>query len=127
MRYIITQSQLHNLIYKYLDDMFSNMDFRKEGNDPINPSLWRIYLFDKNKKNTLTYFWYEPGVDDDDNPHNGIGNLHIDPIILDTLRTSLGVRETKIIDIVTDWVSQKLNVDIDEIAIHPHRNRTPNY
>jgi hypothetical protein len=108
--------------------MFSNKDFRKELNPYVQDgNTWRVDLYDKNKKNSISYFWYGPGADDDGNEHNGVGSLHINPNILDTLRTTLGIRESKILDIVADWVSEKLNVDIDDISIYPHRNRTPNY
>jgi len=129
MRYIITPSQFHSLIYKFLEDMFSNKDFRKEINPYVKDGkTWRVDMFDDSgKKRLLTYFWYGPGEDDDGNPHNGVGSLHIHYQILDSLRGFLGIRESKIQDIIADWVSETLNADIDEIAIHPARNKTPNY
>jgi hypothetical protein len=128
MRYIITSSQLHMLIYKYLDSIFSNKDFRKELNPHVSDdNTWRVDLYDNNEKNLITYFWFGPGTDDDDNPHNGIGSLHINPTILDSLRTMFSIRESKIKDIIADWVSERFNTDVDEIDIHPSRNKTPNY
>ena len=126
MRYIITSSQFHTLIYKYLDNIFSNKDFRTEPN-PYLKDAYRVDMFDHQGKELISYFWFGPGVDDDDNPHNGVGSLHINPNILDSLRTMFNVRETKIKDIIADWVSEKFNTDVDEIEIHPSRNKTPNY
>ena len=128
MRYIITPSQFHNLIYKFLEDMFSNKDFRKEINPYVKDgNTWRVDMFNDSGKRLLTYFWFGPGEDDDGNPHNGVGNLHVNPEIVDTLRNIFSVRESKILDIIADWVSETLNADIDEVSISPHRNGTPNY
>jgi hypothetical protein len=46
-----------------------------------------------------------------------MGSLYIDSNLVDNLRISLNVRESKIIDIIADWVSEKLNVEIDEVGI----------
>jgi hypothetical protein len=128
MRYVITQSQFHTLIYRYLDGQFTNKDFRKEINQYVKDgNTWRVEMFNDSGKELLSYFWFGPGEDDDGNPHNGIGSLHVNPEIVDTLRGIFSVRESKILDIVADWASETLNSDIDEISIYPHRNKTPNY
>lgn len=128
MRYVITQSQFHTLIYKYLNGKFSNKDFRKEINPYVKDgNTWRVEMFNDSGKELLSYFWYGTGEDDDGNPHNGVGSLHVNPEIVDTLRGIFSVRESKILDIIADWVSETLNSDIDEISIYPHRNKTPNY
>jgi hypothetical protein len=128
MRYVITQSQFHTLIYKYLNNLFSKKDFRKELNPYVKDgNTWHIEMFNDSGKELLSYFWFGPGEDDDGNPHNGVGNLHVNPEIIDTLRGIFSVRESKILDIVADWASETLNADIDEISIFPHRNKTPNY
>jgi len=128
MRYVITQSQFHTLIYKYLNNLFSNKDFRKELNPYVKDgNTWHIEMFNDSGKELLSYFWFGPGEDDDGNPHNGVGSLHVNPEIIDTLRGIFSVRESKILDIVADWASETLNADIDEISIFPHRNKTPNY
>jgi len=114
------------LIYKYLDSIFSKKDFRIEPNPYVKDSR-RIDMFDDNGNERMSYFWFGPGTDDDDNPHNGIGSLHINPTILDSLRTMFSIRESKIKDIIADWVSERFNTDVDEIDIHPSRNKTPNY
>jgi hypothetical protein len=84
-------------------------------------------MFDEDDRNSITYFWYGPGDDDDGNPHNGMGEIHVHPEIVDILRNTFSVRESKILDIIADWVSETLNVDIDEISIYPYRNKNPNY
>ena len=123
MRYIITQGQLHQIVYKYVDDIFQKLDFEKIQN-PYNPDSYRIELKVPEKSETISYFYYGPGEYDDDTKHYGIGSLHIHPDIVDTIRKLVGIRETKVVDIVTDWFSEKFEVDVDEISIYPER-KTP--
>jgi hypothetical protein len=120
MRYIITQTQLHNIVYKYLDSTFKNVEPNKQIN-AHNPNAYRLIL------GNITYFYYGPGEYDDNTPHYGVGMLHIHPDIVDTLRNMISVRESKVIDIIADWFSEKFGVDVDEISIHPHRKEPPVY
>jgi hypothetical protein len=53
--------------------------------------------------------------------------LHIHPYIVDTLRQLINIRESKVVDIVADWFSEKFEVDIDEISIYPNRKNPPVY
>jgi hypothetical protein len=121
MRYKITQTQLHNLVYKYLDDMFEGMTPNTKIN-PYNSSAYEMRLGEK-----ISYFYYGPGEYDDDTKHYGIGYLHVHPDIVDTLRQLFNIRETKVVDIVADWFSNKFEVDIDEISIYPKREKPPVY
>jgi hypothetical protein len=125
-RYIITQNQMHSVIYKYLDNMFDINSFKKEIN-PYNKNAYRIELSDNNGDNTITYFWFGPGEYDDETKHYGIGNIHIHPDIVDTLRQMITIRESKVMDIIADWFSEKFNEDIDEISIYPERRNPPVY
>lgn len=128
MRYIITQSQLHSLVYSYLDEMFSNEDFRKENNPYVEDGgTWRVDMYNNKGKELISYFWFSPGKYDDGTPHNGVGSLHVHPEIADFIRNTFSMRESKAIDIVADWVSEKLGVDIDEISVYPNRNAPPIY
>jgi hypothetical protein len=126
MRYVITKNQLHQIIYKYLDGMFSKSNTKKEECN-YNPDAYTLNLHDNYGKNMITYFWYGPGTDDDDNPHYGVGMIHIHPDIVDELRKTIKIRETKVIDIISDWVSETYDVDIDEASIYPYRQKPANY
>jgi hypothetical protein len=127
MRYVITQSQLHTLVYKYLDGLFAKNNFQKNNLYGESGKDWRIDMFDKDGTNLLSYFWFGPGEYDDGTPHNGVGSLHVHPNIADFIRRTFSVREGKALDIVGDWVSEKLGGDIDEISVYPHRNNPPSY
>ena len=104
--------------------MFSKKDFRK---DVWIDENWRIDMFDDKGRELISYFWYEPGEYDDGTPHNGIGSLHVNPKIVDFIRNTFSLRESKVLDIIADWVSETLEVDIDEISVFPKRPTPPNY
>ena len=120
MRYIITQSQMHLIIYKYLDKMFENFEPIKKQN-PHNKDAYRLKL------PKIEYFYFGPGEYDDGEPHYGIGNLHINPEIVDDLRKIIKIRETRVMDIIADWFSEKFEVDIDEVNLYPDRKTPPVY
>ena len=106
------------MVYRYLTEIFSKEDFRNFKNPYVEDgSVWRVEIYTDDGEHPMSYFWYGPGEDDDGNPHNGMGSLYIDSNLVDNLRISLNVRESKIIDIIADWVSEKLNVEIDEVDI----------
>jgi len=126
MRYIITQTQLHSIIYKYLDGMFEDVNPKKEVN-PHNPNAYRLIL------GNINYFYFGAGEYDDWGPggegtkHYGVGHLHVHPDIVDTLRKTIKIRESKVVDVIADWFSEKFEVDIDEISIYPKRKNPPIY
>jgi hypothetical protein len=120
MRYIITQSQFHKLVYKYIDTLFEKENFEKIVNPYVKDgNTWRIEMFSDEGKKLITYFWYGPGEYDDGTKHEGIGSIYVHHELVDTLRNNLKVRESKILDIISDWVSEKFNADVDEVEIHP--------
>ena len=132
MRYIITQGQLHQVVYKYLDDIFGNSDSEKIQN-PHNPDAYRIELKTPKRADTISYYYFGEGEYDDWGPggegtkHYGVGHLHVHPDIVDTLRKTIKIRESKVVDIIADWFSEKFEVYIDEISVNPERKTPPVY
>lgn len=128
MRYVITPTQAHNLIYKYLDRVFSKKDFRKEINPYVKSGdTYTIEMHNDKGDLILNYYWFEPGEYDDGSPHNGIGDLTIHSDLVDTLRSSFTMRESKILDIIADWVSEKLETDIDTVSVYPKSEKPTVY
>ena len=128
MRYVITQGQLHRVVYKYLDNIFDGAEPVNIPN-PYSPNTYRMELRSKKNKMNVTYNYYGPGTyDDDDNTkHNGVGELSIHADLVDTLRELISIRETKVFDLISDWFSEKYNVDVDEVSIYPKRKKPPVY
>ena len=126
-RYVITDNQSKEVIHKYLDKNI--VKFEKEVNPYTNRS-YNIKMYNTDDEKMLLYIWYGPGGgwDDDDNTeHNGVGSLQVHPSIVDLFRQMFKMRETKILDIVTEWVDGKVEDEIDEVTIYPYRVKPPVY
>ena len=103
--------------------MFQGYNDEKKQN-PSNKNAFRMTLKSSNGDEKIEYFYFGPGEYDDDTKHFGIGNLHIHPNIVDELRQIIKIRETKVVDIIADWFSEKFDLDVDNISIYPER-KTP--
>jgi hypothetical protein len=123
---------MHQVVYKYLNDIFGNSDSEKTQN-PHNPNAYRIELKTPKRADTISYYYFGEGEYDDWGPggegtkHYGVGHLHVHHNIVDDLRKLIKTRETKVMDIVADWFSEKYNVDIDEVSIYPKRKKPAVY
>jgi len=113
---------MHQVVYQYLNNMLKDVEPNNKVNS-YNPDAYRIEMGD----DLITYFYYGPGEYDDGEPHYGIGSLHIHPDIVDSLRKLIKIRESKVMDMVADWFSEKYNVDIDEVSIYPTRKNPAVY
>lgn len=91
---------------------------RKEEN-PYSNGAYRIHMYNEDDKEIMTYFYYPPGEDDDGNPHDGHGSLQVNWIVDDKIKKILSIRQSKVLDIIADWLSDKFNVDVDEVVIYP--------
>ena len=120
MRYVITKDQFHSIVYNILDDLSEGGKVEKVDN-PYWKESYRVNLYDKNGENFITFFYAQPGEDDDGNIHDGHGSIHLHWKVNDTIKKLLSVRQTKVLDYVADWVSEKLNVDVDEVDIYPNK------
>jgi hypothetical protein len=120
MRYVITKDQFHHVVYNILDELLEDGKVEREKNPHVKSGkTYRLNMYDKNGENFITYFYFEPGEDDDGNVHDGHGSIHLHWKVNDTIKKLLSIRQTKVSDIVGDWVSDKFNVDVDEIDIYP--------
>ena len=126
-RYVITDNQTKEVIHKYLDKSIINL--KKEENSYDNRS-YNVKMYNKDNQRLLYYIWYAPGGgwdDDDDTVHNGVGSLQVHPSIVDLFRQMFKLRETKILDIITEWVDNKVEDEVDEVTIYPYREKPPVY
>ena len=120
MRYIITKDQFHSIVYNILYELLEGWKVVRDNNPHVKSGkTYRLNMYDKNGENFITYFYFEPGEDDDGNVHDGHGSIHLHWKVNDTIKKLLSIRQTKVSDIVGDWVSDKFNVDVDEIDIYP--------
>ena len=106
--------------------MFEDVNPKKEVN-PHNPKAYKLIL------GNINYYYFGEGEYDDWGPggegtkHYGSGGLQVHHNIVDDLRRIMKTRETKVMDMVADWFSEKYNVDIDEVRIYPTRKNPAVY
>jgi hypothetical protein len=121
MKYIITQSQFHSLVYNYLDSMFKKNDIKKfetfNGGDSYNVS------FNHNDENVMTFYFFaeNESFDDSDDESEESTQIQVHYVLVDRLVKLFGIRKSRVLDIIADWVSEKLNVDVDEIVVYPRK------
>ena len=61
--------QFHKIVYNILDEMMEGGNVERENNPYVKSgNTYRLNISNKNGENFLTYFFYEPGEDDDGNP-----------------------------------------------------------
>ena len=78
-------------------------------------------MFDKNGEIFITYFYFEPGEDDYGIPHDDSGSIHVHWQVDEKIRKLFSLRQSKVLDIIADWVSDKFDVDVDEVDIYPNK------
>ena len=121
MRYVISKEQFHNIVYKILDEILESSNLKKDYT--VHPSGCDIQIKLKNQEGEkiMSYTHYQPGEDDDGNPHNGLGYLYVNWMIDDRIRTIISIRKSKALDIIADWFSEKFDTDVDDIEVHPKK------
>ena len=126
-RYIITDTQSKDVIHKYLDKNIVNQSKEQSTYDE---NSYTIKMYDRNDNKMLYYIWYGPGGaydDDDDTVHNGIGSLQVHPNLVDFFRKIIKIRVSKILDIISEWVDEQVEDEVDEVTIYPERATPPVY
>jgi hypothetical protein len=119
-RYVITKNQFHKIVYNILDDMIEEGGVKREEN-PYSGGAYRLEMFNGNDEEIILYFYYPPGEDDDGNPHNGHGSIHVNWTVDDKISKLLSIRQSKTLDIIADWVTDKFGVDVDEVTVYPKK------
>ena len=122
MKYVITKEQFHNIVYGVLDEMLEDGKVEKEINPYVKSGkTYRLNMFDKNGEIFIVFFYFEPGEDDEGIPHDGSGSIHVHWQVDEKIRKLFSLRQTKVLDIIADWVSDKFDVDVDEVDIYPNK------
>jgi len=120
MRYVITKDQFHKIVYNILDEMMEGGGVKREEN-PYSNGAYRINMYNSDDEVIIVYFYFPPGEDDDGNPHNGIGSIHVNWAIDEKITKIFSLRQSKVLDIIADWVTDKFGVDVDEVDVYPKK------
>jgi hypothetical protein len=122
MRYVITKDQFHKIVYNILNEMLEGGNVEKEINPYVKSGkTYRLNMYNKDGQEFMNYFYYEPGEDDDGNPHEGHGSIHVNWQVNDKITKLLSIRQSKVLDMIADWVTDTFNVDVDEVEIYPKK------
>ena len=122
MKYIITTTQFHTIIYNHFDRELSG-EVKKEIN-PYDESgrTYSLELHNEEGKNLLS-FYYFPKTDNTIGGERDIqdssGSLHVHYRLYDELKGFLPLRKSGILNIIADWFTDKYNLDVDEVSIYP--------
>jgi hypothetical protein len=119
MKYVITATQFDKVLNLYLMK-YLGKDFttRREEN-PYVEGGYSLEVIKKNGDKVFQYNFFPAGESWDD-PSDKIypanGNLYIKKPLVEDLIDFLNVRETKVLDLVADWFTQKFDVDVDYVS-----------
>ena len=117
MKYVITQSQFHKLVYGYLNKMVKSAEVDRQEN-PYLEGAFSVTVDTKGKRQ-FTY-QYTPEGESWDDPTDKIypenGTLIIKNGIVDDMKELFGLRKSKIFDLIADWFTEKYEVDVDNVS-----------
>lgn len=119
MKYIITQSQFHSLVYHYLNGMFKDNNIKKFpsyfGENSYSVS------FIHNDANVMTLYFTGENDSFEEENNEPFAQIQVHYHLVDRLVNMFGIRKSRVLDLIADWVSEKLNIDVDEIVIYPRK------
>ena len=117
MKYVITQSQFHKLVYGYLNKLVKSAEVVKENNKYVKGGF--SVMVKTNGEQQFTYQFTPEGESWDD-PTDKIypdnGTLIIKNGIADDMTDLFGLRKSKIFDLIADWFTERYEVDVDEVS-----------
>ena len=117
MKYVITQSQFHKLVYGYLNKMVKSAEVDRQENPYVEGGF--SVTVDTKGKRQFTYQYTPEGESWDDPtdtiyPENGF--LIIKKGIVDDMRELFGLRKSKLYDLIADWFTETYDVNVDEVS-----------
>lgn len=113
-RYVISQSQLFDLVENFMSDRMVGGEVKKHDTDEYGNTKWE--LFDKNGKWLMHYIHYST-KDMGEFHFNESGNLALDKSLVSLFMRNLRFRESKVLDLMADWFSKTFDVDVDKVDI----------
>ena len=119
-RYVISQSQLFDLIENFMSDRMVGGEVKNHGVDDYGNTKWE--LFDKNGKWLMYYIHYGPKHMNGKVVENESGYLSLDKGLVSLFMRNLRFRESKVLDLLADWFTKTFDADIDSVDIYKRYN-----
>lgn len=119
-RYVISQSQLFDLVENFMSDRMVDGKVKKHDTDEYGNTKWE--LFDKNGKWLMYYIHYGPKHMNGKVVEDESGYLALDKSLVSLFMRNLRFRESKVLDLMADWFTKTFDADIDSVDIHMRYN-----
>ena len=107
-QYLITREQLDNLVGSFLDEKMRGGRVKTVRNRYSKNSMLNAFITAGNEPLFILFEYSESWDDDDDGPSNV---LRIDEGLVDMLTKHVGIRNHKVIDIISDWFEETYDFD----------------
>jgi len=119
-RYVISQSQLFDLVENFMSDRMVGGEVKKHDTDEYGNTRWE--LFDKNGKWLMNYIHYGQKHMNGKVVEDESGYLALDKSLVSLFMRNLRFRESKVLDLMADWFTKTFDADIDSVDIHMRYN-----
>jgi len=115
-RYIISQSQLFDLVENFMSEQMAGGEVRKRDTDDYGNTRWDLYS--KSGKFLMYYIHYGPKHMNGKVVENESGYLSLQHSLVSLFMRNLRFRQSKVLDLLADWFTKTFDVDIDSVDIH---------
>ena len=119
-RYVISQSQLFDLVENFMSDRMVGGEVKKHDTDEYRNTKWE--LFDKDGKWLMHYIHYSQKHMNGKVVEDESSYLALDKSLVSLFMRNLRFRESKVLDLMADWFSKTFDVDVDKVDIFMRYN-----
>jgi hypothetical protein len=115
-RYIISQSQLFDLVENFMSEQMAGGEVRKRDTDDYGNTRWDLYS--KSGKFLMYYIHYGEKHMNGKVVENESGYLSLQHSLVSLFMRNLRFRQSKALDLLADWFTKTFEVDIDSVDIY---------
>ena len=115
-RYIISQSQLFDLVENFMSEQMAGGEVIKRDTDDYGNTRWDLYS--KSGKFLMHYIHYGEKHMDGKVVENESGYLSLQHSLVSLFMRNLRFRQSKALDLLADWFTKTFEVDIDSVDIY---------
>jgi len=119
-RYIISQSQLFDLVENFMSEQMAGGQVRKRDTDDYGNTRWDLYS--KSGMFLMYYIHYGPKHMNGKVVEDESGYLSLDKRLVSLFMRNLRFRESKVLDLLADWFTKTFEADIDSVDIYKRYN-----
>ena len=115
-RYIISQSQLFDLVENFMSEQMAGGEVIKRDTDDYGNTRWDLYS--KSGKFLMYYIHYGEKHMNGKVVENESGYLSLQHSLVSLFMRNLRFRQSKALDLLADWFTKTFEVDIDSVDIY---------